>query len=123
MTTKLGDRLLVWVEVTQSCQLKCRYCYNPWRKEPAGSHSEMSDQTAESLLDFCNDLSAKFELEFAVAGGDPTAHPDYISLSSKLAALGPTAIVTHGCAFGDSDLEQIAETGTLRLQLDRKSVV
>jgi MoaA/NifB/PqqE/SkfB family radical SAM enzyme len=116
------SKLLVWVEVTQRCQLKCRYCYNPWRSEPSSTHSGMTDGATKSLVAFCEDLAASYELEFAIAGGDPTAHEKYIEIASQLSGFGPTAIVTHGCSFTENDLERISEAGTLRLQFSIPSL-
>lgn len=114
--------LLVWIEITQKCQLKCRYCYNEWRQEPSSEHLSMSDQTRDELFRFIGSLSETYDLQFAVAGGDPTAHEDYLSIVRELAEFGSVGIVSHGCEFPDDELSEIAGIPSARIQFSIPSL-
>lgn len=62
-------------------------------------------------MQFCDRLSKDHDLDYAIAGGDPSAHDRYAEMSILLADRGYTTIVTHGCDLSTTDLDTLAVNG------------
>lgn len=91
-----GRKVTLWVETTEACQYKCRFCYNFWRSDPASTHRHMDASTYNDFLKFCHRWTAKADVSVALAGGDPTAHPSFVKQVHDLAEFAPVYIITHG---------------------------
>jgi MoaA/NifB/PqqE/SkfB family radical SAM enzyme len=61
---------LLWLEITQQCQLACVHCYAS--SGPAGSHGSMTVETWISVIDQAAAAGVRV-LKFI--GGEPTLHP------------------------------------------------
>lgn len=72
---------LVDVKVTDLCPFGCDYCYQG--STPAGTHAPLED--IDRIADAC--ASARV-FEAALGGGEPTLHPDFISILDLFRARG-----------------------------------
>jgi MoaA/NifB/PqqE/SkfB family radical SAM enzyme len=66
----LPDVALLWLEITQQCQLACVHCYAS--SGPAGTHGTMSFETWIQVIDQAAVAGIRV-LKFI--GGEPTLHP------------------------------------------------
>lgn len=115
--------LNLWVELTEQCQYKCRFCYNFWREEPKASHRHMTREVMQSTADFVTRASSDHDVLVAVAGGDATAHPDYVAF---IKAVSPNAtdvcLVTHGGCLATEDLSAFADLSNVSIQFSIPSL-
>lgn len=116
MRHELKPRLTLWVELSEACQLKCRFCYNGWRDSPSSTHRSMDEVGLERLLRLCRQLIATHDLDFALAGGDATAHPELIPITIALSKFGRIHLVTHGAHLTSERLAQLAEIPAFAIQ-------
>ncbi len=117
-----GD-LGLWVELTERCQLKCRFCYNGWRAAPPASHADMRERTAGDLLRFVDAARETRRLSVTLAGGDPTAFAGLGDLLGRLASDVPLTLVTHGADLPEAVVERLAERGRARIQFSIPSLL
>ena len=64
---------LVDVKITDYCPFGCPFCYQDSTLE--GKHA-----TLENLVDVANKIAAAKVFEVAIGGGEPTLHPDFITI-------------------------------------------
>lgn len=112
----------VWVELTQLCQLKCRFCYNAWRSEPPANHRSMDECTLDEVILFSRRLSAHYPIQFALAGGDPTAHPRWIDAVGQFLQVAPVTVVTHGTSIDIDDVRRLLPSEHLKFQVSLPSI-
>ena len=110
----LASPLIVWLEVTRACNLRCSHCYIN-----AGRARDNELNTAEmyALLDDLKEVGA---FSLVLAGGEPFLRPDFVDLLAYAAELGfVLAVVTNGSYLTPEVLEQIpAESCRITLSLD-----
>lgn len=111
----------LWVELTEKCQLKCRYCYNPWRFKPAAVHGDV-DYSVDKLLKFVRGLSSFCEPSLTLAGGDPTAFSGLEPLIRQLTNEFGVTIVTHGCNINEHLLDALAASRNVSAQISIPSL-
>jgi MoaA/NifB/PqqE/SkfB family radical SAM enzyme len=112
----MKKQIILWVELTEACQYKCRYCYNFWRDSSPRHHRSMPPDTVKKVVDFAYQLTGDYEVVFALAGGDASAHSDCISIASDLSSIGAVQIITHGSGFGFRELDALAALPGISLQ-------
>ncbi|HXZ00858.1 MAG TPA: radical SAM protein [Stellaceae bacterium] len=106
----------LWVEITEACQYKCRFCYNEWRSSPARLHRSMSLAVVPEVAALARRLSEEFEVSVVLAGGDASAHPHFVDIATTLAASAPVVIVTHGADIAPAMADRFAALGNVALQ-------
>lgn len=102
------DLRKVYVEVTTSCNLRCRTCVRNVWSEPLG---DMSDTTFEHLI---SQLEAFPRLEEVAFGGygEPFAHPNFVSYLEKVKALGlKVTISTNGTLLDEKLARELVALG------------
>lgn len=109
MKTK-STQLLLWIETTEHCQLKCRFCYNSWRDTNPSKHKHMSVNTVNEIISFAETELKNYDITCALAGGDLTAHPDWKNLVSSFSKIGNIFVVTHGTELKEEDFLLLSET-------------
>ncbi|SHF02779.1 4Fe-4S single cluster domain-containing protein [Seinonella peptonophila] len=75
----------LWLEITGRCQLECVHCYA--ESGPNGTHGSMSVNDWKRVIEDAASLGVS-TVQFI--GGEPTLHPEFISLLE-------TATKTSGC--------------------------
>ena len=103
---------VVW-NVTRSCNLHCKHCY-----ENAGRRGADELTTEEALS--CIDNLAKAGVVFlAFSGGEPTLRPDILTLIERATSLGMyVALATNGITFANRDvLKKFKKAGAKFVQI------
>lgn len=108
--------VIVWIELTESCQLKCRFCYNYWRETPPAAHAEMSETTLSQTVEFVRALAESRRVTVALAGGDASAHSSFRDVVARFASFADVCVVTHGCDLAPAALADFANTGRVNFQ-------
>lgn len=108
---------LTWINLSYRCDLACPWCYAT--SAPQGSF--MPEEVFGRILSFLGDFGAHRVL---LSGGEPTAHPDFLSIIKRCHDQGFKVMVnTHGLAFADrSLLKQAADNGLSFVQMSVKAV-
>lgn len=115
--------LTLWVELTESCQYKCRFCYNYWRAIPAAHHVSMAEETAADVVSFLRRCDSSLLTHVALAGGDPTAHPNFMDLALRFAPhAGQLTVVTHGADLSARDLHTLSQSSNIAIQFSIPSL-
>ena len=83
-----------WVETTEKCNLKCRFCYNDWRSLNSSLH-EHAD-TGRLLDMFAEIASLSPSPTIVLSGGDVSCHPDLAEIIARSPANVRLGIVTNG---------------------------
>ncbi|WP_092397915.1 radical SAM/SPASM domain-containing protein [Collimonas sp. OK412] len=87
----LSAPLIVWFEITRSCNLSCRHCYIEAGKP---RKNELSTPQIFNALD---QLKAAGVFALVLVGGEPMQHPDFLQILNYAHALGfVISIATNG---------------------------
>ncbi|WP_342733879.1 radical SAM protein [Bradyrhizobium sp. B117] len=99
---RLSAPLIVWFEITRYCNLPCLHCYveaGPKRT------NELSTSEIYAIL---NQLKAKGVFSIVFCGGEPFAHPDFMSIVKYAHDLGfVISIATNGTYLSQSVIDEI----------------
>ncbi len=112
MNDSLRDRrqkILIF-EVTQRCNLKCRFCYNIWHKHPETVHEDLNPkETREMLAKLLKETKPSL---FTISGGEPTLRPDLVDISLQAALSGAQLnIITNGQALDKKLAKTLVRAG------------
>jgi MoaA/NifB/PqqE/SkfB family radical SAM enzyme len=112
--------LSIQLDITNSCNLKCRHCYQ-------GEHSSSADLNFEEwrrILDQYGNLANKLHLKphFCLSGGEPTISPLFSEIIKELHSRWPGAgivVLTNGTRVSEKSLSVMAEHKTdVQVSLD-----
>jgi hypothetical protein len=102
---------LVDIKITDFCPAGCKFCYQG--SSPNGVHAKTQDLYGKSmgLYSLIYDLAQMRVFEVALGGGEPTFHPDFLSILKSLRAHGivPNFSTRSLAWLGHSSAGQIAE--------------
>ncbi|WP_329528262.1 radical SAM protein [Streptomyces sp. NBC_01462] len=79
MDLVLNEPLKSWLQVTQSCNLKCRQCYGDCAAEPRSQEMRRAEYAA-----LIREMAESGVIEVFVEGGEPLNRPDALSLLAEL---------------------------------------
>ncbi len=100
--------MIVW-NFTNMCNLRCKHCYQRADK-PLPNELSLSEKLA-----VVEELDRAGVASLALSGGEPTIHPDYLTIVKAAAKKGMyTAIATNGWRFADIDELRKAKEAGLR---------
>ena len=102
----------VSIALTNACDLKCNFCYAP--KHPA-------KLDAQSVISWATQLDANGCLGLGLGGGEPTLHPDFISICRDVSAKTQLAVsfTTHGHRLTETMVESLSgHVHFVRVSLD-----
>lgn len=98
----------IQVELTEGCNLACSFCgINGIRAKPGQVYKYMTEETLVSLVTQIRDLGWNPRLEFAMHG-EPTMHPNYISMVQRVYEIHPklhVMMTTNGGGIVRGDIE------------------
>jgi radical SAM protein with 4Fe4S-binding SPASM domain len=102
----LAPFMVVW-NLTNLCNMKCKHCY-----QRAGCPLP-SELTLEEKLKVVEELDKAGVASLAFSGGEPTIHPDYLTVVKAAAKRGfYTAVATNGWKYADiEELKKAVEAG------------
>lgn len=93
--------LIVWLEITGKCNLRCPHCYSGAGEEKAGQL-----ETGE-ILHLLGDLAQMGVVGLILTGGEPTLHPDIIRIVERADELGfVLSMATNGTLLTPELLER-----------------
>lgn len=98
---------MVW-NVTYSCNLKCKHCYeNAGEKRP-----EMSTDEAEQALDILSHLAGIGLPALSFSGGEPLTRRDFFELAAYAKKrIGYVSIASNGTLLTRDNVKRIKDTG------------
>lgn len=89
--------LLMQVELTEACNLKCRFCYNSQKPRYNQRIFEMLEKLAEQGI-----------MQVNLTGGEPLAHPQFFEILEKACSLFPNVVIlSNGSLMDRQALEKI----------------
>lgn len=89
--------LLMQVELTEACNLRCKFCYNSQKPRYNERIFEMLDKLAEQGV-----------MQVNLTGGEPLAHPKFFQILKKACSLFPNVVILSNGSLMDEDaLEKI----------------
>jgi MoaA/NifB/PqqE/SkfB family radical SAM enzyme len=109
--------LTLWLELTPRCNLRCAFCYNPWRAGPKSAHPAIL--TYDLYLSGVRRLVTRQTFSYvALSGGEPLLYPQLGSLVTFLAGAGQrTVLTTNGRLLTRHLLTSLAASGLTGLQV------
>jgi radical SAM protein with 4Fe4S-binding SPASM domain len=94
--------LMAWLEITRRCNLRCPHCFVEGGTARGG---ELSTERILSLLDEWAEMGV---FSVVITGGEPTIHPDFLTIVEHAHALGFTiSIASNGMALTEKVVESI----------------
>ncbi len=95
--------LVVQLELTTDCNLKCKYCFSKSGKP------RKNELTTEELKRVIRQLKDAGVLSFFLTGGEPTLRPDFIEIANFIFDLGLDCFVlTNGTQLNERLLSQVS---------------
>lgn len=89
--------LLMQVELTEACNLRCKFCYNSQKPKYNKRIFEMLDRLAEQGV-----------MQVNLTGGEPLAHPQFFEILEKACLLFPNVVIlSNGSLMTEEVLEKI----------------
>lgn len=89
--------LLMQVELTEACNLRCKFCYN--------SQKPRYNQNAFEMLD---KLAAQGVMQVNLTGGEPLAHSRFFEILEKACSLFPNVVIlSNGSLMDEKALDRI----------------
>lgn len=89
--------LLMQVELTEACNLRCRFCYNSQRPRYNKRVFEILDRLAEQGV-----------MQVNLTGGEPLAHPQFFDILKCACDLFPNVVIlSNGSLMDQEALEKI----------------
>jgi radical SAM protein with 4Fe4S-binding SPASM domain len=89
--------LLIQVELTEACNLKCKFCYN-----------SQKPKYSTQIMEILETLASQGVMQINLTGGEPLKHPDFFKILDKACSLFPNVILlTNGSLMSKTVLERI----------------
>lgn len=89
--------LLMQVELTEACNLRCKFCYNSQKPRYNKHVFEMMDKLAEQGV-----------MQVNLTGGEPLAHPQFFEILEKACSLFPNVVIlSNGSLMDEKALDRI----------------
>ena len=89
--------LLMQVELTEACNLRCKFCYNSQKPRYNKRIFEMLDKLAEQGV-----------MQVNLTGGEPLAHPQFFDILEKACSLFPNVVIlSNGSLMNEDVLDRI----------------
>ncbi len=99
--------LLVQIELTEACNLKCRFCYNSQKPRYNNKVFEMMDTLAEQGI-----------MQLTLTGGEPLMHPQFFDILKRAVELFPNVmILSNGSLMTDENVKRICDIGPMSVSI------
>jgi organic radical activating enzyme len=100
-SSKFYDGYLI--DITNACNISCRYCYHPNREVFRSVEDIVADATENVKL-----------VPFILTGGEPTWHPELERIIVEISKLGETFLLSNGILIDQKMLEMFCNNGLLK---------
>ena len=94
--------------ITQNCNYRCHYCSQS-KKFHKGIFEEASIETINSVLNFIDKNSDKFNFEITVSGGEPLVHPHFFEFLDELKKRNVIVSVVSNFSFDIEKYKKIKD--------------
>ena len=84
--------------ITQNCNYRCPYCSQS-KKFHKGIFEQASFETINSVLNFIDKNSNKFNFEITVSGGEPLVHPEFFNFLMELKKRNAAVSIVSNFSF------------------------
>ena len=92
--------ILVYLELTYSCNERCAFCYNP--------QDRVTGLTAAQLRRPLKELAEMGGFYLNLTGGEPLLHPEFFEIAETAAALGyALRLLTNGTLIGPHNIDRL----------------
>ena len=99
--------LLVQVELTEACNLKCRFCYN--------SQKPRYNTNVFRMMDILSDQGV---MQLTLTGGEPLMHPDFFSILKYAVKKFPNVmILSNGALMNEENVMRISDSGVMSVSI------
>lgn len=107
---RLSAPVMINLELTSGCNVKCRYCYNFWREENAGNDSRMTLSQMQTLVDM---LTREGVFHVVLTGGEPFLNFEVLEFGlTSLHQAGISTSVNSNLMLADATkMERLRKTG------------
>lgn len=106
MQTEKPILSLEW-HITDFCNYKCEYCCEKQYSKKKIRYGFANKKTQDSILKVLSDLPGSWQIKFA--GGEPTTHPDFISVCKKIKESGHTLCLTTNFSMPFNKLKKFID--------------
>jgi radical SAM protein with 4Fe4S-binding SPASM domain len=113
MNLVLQKPIKSWVQVTQSCNLRCKQCYGDCHAEQAAG--ELTDDEYISLI---KEMASEGVIDILVEGGEPLNRPGIVPLLSHFADYVMTRLRTNGTMLDRDTARRLKEGGVGQIFVD-----
>jgi len=94
---KTLNPILVQVELTEACNLKCKFCYN-----------SQKPKIGKNVFEILDTLAQQGVMQVNLTGGEPTSHPQFFEILDKACSLfANVVILSNGALMTEPVLERI----------------
>lgn len=69
----------------------------------------MSAETVDAIAELTNALLADNRVDIVLAGGDPSAHPEFVEITRHFATISQTHVITHGLTLDKKTIDAFGE--------------
>lgn len=106
-----------WLNINRDCDLRCHWCY----ARQTGYKERMDMPLVKRSIEFLQGLPVS---NVFLIGGEPTIHPDFITIIRLISQAGlKPAVVTNGLSFSDENfLSQCVSAGLTGISTSMKAV-
>jgi MoaA/NifB/PqqE/SkfB family radical SAM enzyme len=113
---KSCTQVSLWVEVTERCNIRCKFCYNDWRAAQSARWTSIDIEVAEASI---HTLASKFDItQVAISGGEPSLYRNLNRLVRFVSNLGiPSILTTNGSSLSRTRLQQLSSAGLHSVQV------
>lgn len=99
--------LLMQVELTEACNLKCKFCYNSQQPKYNKRAFEMLDKLSEQGI-----------MQVNLTGGEPLAHPQFFEILDYACKKFPNVVIlSNGSLMDETALEKIHNSGVTSINI------
>jgi len=99
--------LLVQVELTEACNLSCRFCYN-----------SQQPRYSEHVFRILERLAEQEVMQVTLTGGEPLLHPDFFAILKRACELFPNVmILSNGTLMDEEAVARIHEHDILSVSV------
>lgn len=89
--------LLMQVELTEACNLKCKFCYN-----------SQKPRYNKRIFEILEALAVQGVMQVNLTGGEPLAHPQFFEILKRACSLFPNVVIlSNGSLMTEETLEKI----------------
>lgn len=115
---KFGKRELsqIFLELTQSCNLRCKHCGSDCTPAPAGT--ELTTAQWKAFVSYVAEHVSHSQVLFCITGGEPLLHPDFFEIVSHIQKKGfRWGLTTNATLVDDAVAKRLFDCGMVSVSV------